>query len=238
VPWSLVHAAWVRNHFAVQEGQTACERAFDRSYNGRICAFGEVVLGFVETTKKGAPSWRKGVWLTKSNNNNVHVIAFGEHVVCTRPVRCLPKQWGLKLDGEVSAEPWCFSLASLGNKLISSKTLREFQLPWFSHMRLEMQGPQMKQLLILHLQVVDSFLILLHWMSWHSVRQCQGHRDEGGQADAPEPPRQCVASLLLLLSLLGDDASMAQAPSVPLRADVEHEESDRAAKAPTYDDAR
>ena len=40
------------------------------------------------------------------------------------------------------------------------------------------------------------------------------------------------------LSLLGDDASMAQAPSVPLRADVEHEESDRAAKAPTYDDAR
>ena len=54
--WSLVHAAWIRNRFVVQEGQTAFERAFDRVYNGRICSFGEVVLAFVKTSKKGAPS--------------------------------------------------------------------------------------------------------------------------------------------------------------------------------------
>ena len=82
VAWSLIHAAWVRNHFAVQGGQTPFERAFDRSYNGRVCAFGEVVLGYVRSSKKGVAGWRKGIWLTKSTNNDVHVIAFGEHVLC------------------------------------------------------------------------------------------------------------------------------------------------------------
>ena len=121
--WSLIHAAWVRNHYVVQEGQTAFERAFDRMYHGKICSFGEVVLGFVKTTKKGAPSWRKGIWLTKSTNNDVHVVAFGEHVFCTRSIRRLPRQWDLKLAGEVTAEPWNFGLASLGNKLLSSKRI-------------------------------------------------------------------------------------------------------------------
>ena len=121
--WSLVHAAWIRNRFVVQEGQTAFERAFDRVYNGRICSFGEVVLAFVKTIKKGAPSWRKGVWLTKSNTSDVHVVGIGEHIVCTRSVRRLPKQWDLKLAGDVVAEPWCFGLASLGSKLVSTKRI-------------------------------------------------------------------------------------------------------------------
>ena len=111
--WSLV----------VQEGQTAFERASDRVYNGRICSFGEVVLAFVKTAKKGAPSWRKGVWLTKSNTSDVHVVGIGEHIVCTRSVRRLPKQWDLKLAGDVVAEPWCFGLASLGSKLVSTKRI-------------------------------------------------------------------------------------------------------------------
>ena len=104
----------------VQEGQAAFERAFDRVYNGRICSFGEVVLAFVKTAKKGAPSWRKGVWLTKSNTSDVHVVGIGEHIVCARSVRRLPKQWDLKLAGDVVAEPWCFGLASLGSKLVST----------------------------------------------------------------------------------------------------------------------
>ena len=57
--WCLVHAAGVRNHFVFQEGQTTFERAFDRMYSGKICSFGEVVLGLAKTTKKGSPSWRK-----------------------------------------------------------------------------------------------------------------------------------------------------------------------------------
>ena len=121
--WSLVHSAWIRNRFVVQEGQTAFERAFDGVCNGRICSFGEVVLAFVKTSKKGAPSWRKGIWLTKSNSSDVHVVGIGDHVVCKRSVRRLPKQWDLKLAGDVVAEPCCFGLASLGNKLISTKRI-------------------------------------------------------------------------------------------------------------------
>ena len=77
----------------------------------------------MKTTKKGAPSWRKGVWLTKSNTSDVHVAGVGMHIVCTRSVRRLPKQWGLKLAGDVVAEPWCFGLASLGRKLVSTKRI-------------------------------------------------------------------------------------------------------------------
>ena len=53
----------------------------------------------------------------------MHVVAFGEHVFCTRSIRRLPQQWDLKLTGDVTAEPWNFGLASLGNKLLSSKRI-------------------------------------------------------------------------------------------------------------------
>ena len=121
VAWSLIHVAWARNHFAVQGGQTPFERAFARSYNGRVFAFGEVVLGYVRSSKKGVANWRNGIWLTKSTNSDVHVIAFGEHVLCTRSIRRLPKQWDLTRAGDVSAEPWCFGLANLGSKPSNSK---------------------------------------------------------------------------------------------------------------------
>ena len=124
--WSLVHAAWIRNHFVVQEGQTAFERAFDRIYNGKICAFGEVVLGLIKTTKKGAPSWRKGIWLTKSTNNDVHLVAFGEHVFCTRSIRRLPKQWDLKLAGDVTAE--LLAISQVGSMIILQFVLEETTL--------------------------------------------------------------------------------------------------------------
>ena len=68
VVWSLVHASWVHNRFVVNQGQTY-ERSFDRPYNGKVCVFAEVVMAYVKTDKKGAPRWRKGVWLTKTMNN-------------------------------------------------------------------------------------------------------------------------------------------------------------------------
>ena len=64
--WCLVHASWIHNRYATTSGQTAYERAFDSPYQGRICQFGEVVLAYVKSTKKGAPRWLKGIWLTKT----------------------------------------------------------------------------------------------------------------------------------------------------------------------------
>ncbi len=230
--WSLVHAAY----FVVQEGQTAFERAFDRLYNGKICAFGEVVLGFVKTTKKGAPSWRKGAWLTKSTNNDVHVVAFDKHVFCTRSIRRLPKQWDLKLAGDVTAEPWRFGLASFVNKLLSSKRI---------------MPPQVKTYPIANAGTPDEaasdpesvnggvpVIIPDHLTLDEIARRAPnaGHEDEAGQSVRPGLPAQSDAAQQVDSSR---DIEMSESPAMPsgiVRGDeTPREESNRASKAPRLD---
>ena len=227
VAWSLIHAAWVRNHFAVQGGQTPFERAFDRSYNGRVCAFGEVVLGYVRSSKKGLANWRKGIWLTKSTNNDVHVIAFGEHVLCTRSVRRLPKQWDLKLAGDVSAEPWCFGLANIGNKLINSKRISAPKVLTYAldgagtpdEAASDPPSPRGPELVVFDSTALDELA---------RNAPMSGHKDEAGQVSAPG-----VAPARVDESNAGDTPMVHEPPAVVREGeDVEHEESDRAAKAP------
>ena len=123
--WCLVHASLIQNRYATTSGQTAYERAFDSPYQGRICQFGEVVLAYVKSTKKGAPRWLKGVWLTKTLNHDAHVIALPSAIVCTRWVRRLCNQWELERCGSLEQPPWEFGLATLGSKLVSAKRIIE-----------------------------------------------------------------------------------------------------------------
>ena len=123
--WCLVHASWIHNGYATTSGQTAYERAFDSPYQGRICQFGEVVLAYVKSTKKGAPRWLKGIWLTKTLNHDAHVIALPSAIVCTRSVRRLSNQWDLERCGSLEQPPWEFGLATLGSKLVSAKRIIE-----------------------------------------------------------------------------------------------------------------
>ena len=123
VAWSLVHASWIHNRFVINQGQTSYERSFDRPYTGKVCMFAEVVMAYVKTDKKGAPRWRKGVWLTKTMNNDSHVVAVGGSIVCTRSVRRLATQWDLKMCGDVESGPWSYGLASLGSKLVVNKRI-------------------------------------------------------------------------------------------------------------------
>jgi len=44
--WALLHAGWTHNRFVVNSGQTPYERAQDRCYSGKLCMFGEDVLGY------------------------------------------------------------------------------------------------------------------------------------------------------------------------------------------------
>lgn len=48
--WALLHAGWLHNRHVVSCGSTAFERAADRVYTGRLCMFGEVVLGYIKTS--------------------------------------------------------------------------------------------------------------------------------------------------------------------------------------------
>ena len=123
--WCLVHASWIHNRYATTSGQTAYERAFDSPYQGRICQFGEVVLAYVKSTKKGAPRWLKGIWLTKTLNHDAHVIALPSAIVCTRSVRRPSNQWDLERCGSLEQPPWEFGLATLGSKLVSAKRIIE-----------------------------------------------------------------------------------------------------------------
>ena len=71
-------------------GTTAFERSADRVYTGRLCMFGEVVLGYIKTSRKAAPRWTKGIWVGKALPNDGRIITHAEGVFVTRSVRRLP----------------------------------------------------------------------------------------------------------------------------------------------------
>ena len=68
--WALLHAGWLHNRYVVSGGTTAFERSADRVYTGRLCMFGEVVLGYIKTSRKAAPRWTKGIWVGKALPND------------------------------------------------------------------------------------------------------------------------------------------------------------------------
>ena len=58
--WALLHAAWLSNRYIVKQGTTAFERSADRMYTGKLCLFGESVLGYIKPDRKGALDGAKG----------------------------------------------------------------------------------------------------------------------------------------------------------------------------------
>ena len=76
--WALLHAAWLHNKYVVSGGSTAFERAADRVYAGRLCMFGEVVLGCIKASRKAAPRLTKGIWDGKTLSNDGHIIIHAE----------------------------------------------------------------------------------------------------------------------------------------------------------------
>ena len=76
--WALLHAAWLHNKYVVSGGATAFERAADRVYAGRLCMFGEVVLGCIKASRKAAPRLTKGIWDGNTLSNDGHIIIHAE----------------------------------------------------------------------------------------------------------------------------------------------------------------
>ena len=119
--WSLLHACWLHNRFCVQHGLTPFERATGCLYEGKVCCYGEAVLGYLRTTAKAGPKWQKGVWLGKTTQNDVNILATDKGIFLTRSVRRIPGQWDLTLCGEVIACPWEHGYGSLGGRMILNK---------------------------------------------------------------------------------------------------------------------
>ena len=121
--WALLHAAWLSNRYVVKQGTTAFERSADRMYTGKLCMFGETVLGYIKTDRKAAPRWAKGIWLGKTLTNDTHIIAHGSGVFVTRSVRRLPTPFVLEELGAMEFGPWEFGYAALGHRMVYNKHL-------------------------------------------------------------------------------------------------------------------
>ena len=102
---------------------TPFERATASQYVGRLCCYGEVVLGYFRTSAKAGARWCKAVWLGKTTQSDTHIIATAQGLFLTRSVRRLVEQdrWNLDRCGEVTLCPWEHGFASLGGKLIVNK---------------------------------------------------------------------------------------------------------------------
>eukprot|EP00435_Cladocopium_sp_Y103_P056888 s567_g19.t1 len=118
--WALIHAGWTQNRFVVNGGQTPYERANDRCYSGKLCMFGEDVLGYLRLDK-GGPKWRHGIWLGKVASGDMHVIGTAEGIFLTRSVCRNAVPFNLNRFGDIEHYPWEFGLAAMGNKLIHNK---------------------------------------------------------------------------------------------------------------------
>ena len=119
--WAIIHAGWLHCRFAVNNGETAYERCTGKEYHGKACYFGETCMGYLKPTAKGLPSWHRGVWLGKTQNNDAHIISCNGGLFITRSVRRITSPWILPEVGNVEMSPWECSFATLGSRLMVPK---------------------------------------------------------------------------------------------------------------------
>ena len=107
--WSYIHASFLLDRFGVRDGATPHERSHGARYSGRLAVFGEPVWGFLKGKAKGDRKWRRGLFLTKSTNNDMYVLMNEQGVWLTRSIRRTDKPWKdeqqLVKDGKVSLGP-------------------------------------------------------------------------------------------------------------------------------------
>ena len=93
--WSFVHAAWIRNRFAVTGGLTAYERTANAAYTGRLVTYGEPVFCYVVPRRKGNPKWVKAIFLTKATTSDMYVLGTKGGIRLSRAVRRTGQDWKL-----------------------------------------------------------------------------------------------------------------------------------------------
>ncbi|CAE7515466.1 unnamed protein product [Symbiodinium sp. KB8] len=116
--WSFVHAAWIRNRFAVTGGLTAYERTANAAYTGRLVTYGEPVFCYVVPRRKGNPKWVKAMFLTKATTSDMYVLGTKGGIRLSRAVRRTGQDWRLDapLFDSVAGFPWDYSV--VGTRLV------------------------------------------------------------------------------------------------------------------------
>ena len=122
--WAIVHAGWLHNRYVVNGGQTAYERASDRSYSGKIAMFAEDVVGYLRVDK-GGPRWQHGLWLGKVPSGDSHVVGTRDGGFLTRSIRRNAIRFNLNRCGHIETYPSEYGLVALGNKLVHNKRVSQ-----------------------------------------------------------------------------------------------------------------
>ena len=123
--WAVVHAAFLRNRYVVNNGMTAFECVTGSQYTGKLAAYGEAVLGYIKTSAKAGPRWVRGIWISKTILNDSHIVATSAGLFVTRSIRRLPNAWSLTEPGAIEIAPWEHGYANLGGKLVVSKRVEK-----------------------------------------------------------------------------------------------------------------
>ena len=121
-PWCMQHG-FIIDLLSHKDRQAM--REFSMLHSGKICCFGETVIAYVKTSRKGAPTWLKEVWLSKTLNHDAHIISVNNSIVCIRSVRRLVNRWNADRCASVELGPWSFGLASLASQLVNAKHVVE-----------------------------------------------------------------------------------------------------------------
>ena len=92
-------------------------------YTGKLCLFGESVLGYIKPDRKEAPRWCKGIWLGKTLTDDTHIIGYKEGIFVTRSVRRFPNPFVLEELGDITTSPWEYGYAALGHRMVYNRHL-------------------------------------------------------------------------------------------------------------------
>ena len=125
--WAVNHAAWVKNHYGVNQGTTAYEKLTACLYRGKICKIGEAVMAYLKPGPKASARWQRAIWLGKTVSNDAHVLGVAGGVFVSRSLRRFADCWDAKLTSEFETCVWQHGLASLGGTLVLNN--KKLKLP-------------------------------------------------------------------------------------------------------------
>ena len=97
IAWSYIHAAWTLNRYANHSTtkMSPFELVHGRRYCGKVACFGEVVMVLRRRgagCKQGA-QWVPGVWLGKTDVEDMHVVATPDGMVNGKAIRRTSQPW-------------------------------------------------------------------------------------------------------------------------------------------------
>ena len=92
--WAFRHAAWLLNCYSPRQGVTPYEAVHGKAFSGKLCPFGETVIGFVgvENTQKGAAKWMPLIFLGETWND-MCILGRGSSVRLSKSIKRISPDW-------------------------------------------------------------------------------------------------------------------------------------------------